>query len=69
MKTTIAQSIAAVSFNMNSMKTNYSKYFYKGQNWIADVGGLLKALVSLAGIINLHFSSNLYYYKILDASI
>ncbi len=69
MKTTIAQSIAAVSLNMNSMKTNYSKFFYKCQNMIADVGGLLKALVSLAGIINHYFSSNLYYYKILDANI
>lgn len=39
----------------------YKRNYYKIQNWLADVGGVLKALMTLASLVNYWISDFLFY--------
>lgn len=52
--------------NMHPMKKNFKKTYYKFQNMVADMGGLMKGILTVAGFINLYFSEKLYYSYIIS---
>jgi hypothetical protein len=45
------------------------KRYYKFQNMLADLGGLLKGLMSIATFINYYFCNDLYYSSIINPNI
>jgi hypothetical protein len=63
--TTIPGSFAVVSFNMHSLKQKFQKNYYKCQNMLADLGGLFKGILVIAGLMNYYFSQKLYMRSIL----
>lgn len=67
--TTIPGSFMVVSFNMWTLKQIYIKSYYKGQNMLADLGGLFKGIISLATIINYYFSDKNLYCNIINSNI
>jgi hypothetical protein len=67
--TTIPNSFAAVSFNMYILKQNITKRYYKFQNMLADMGGLLKGVISIAVFINWYFCNKQFYNQIINANI
>lgn len=67
--TTIPETFAVVSFNMNVLKKVITRRYYKFQNMLADLGGLLKGCISIAVIINWYFCNKQYYNEIINASI
>jgi hypothetical protein len=68
-KTTVPGSFGAVSLNMYGMRMNYNKSYYKAQNMLADMGGILKGLISLAAVLNYYTSMKLYYLTIITQNI
>jgi hypothetical protein len=58
-----------IAFNMGFLKQSINRKYYKVQNMLADLGGLLKALITIAFNINLYFSDKTFYNKIIDANI
>ena len=46
-----------IGYNLGVYKRNY----YKIQNWLADVGGVLKAIMTGATLIN-YFMSDYFYF-------
>jgi hypothetical protein len=67
--TTIPNSFAAVSFNMYILKQNITKRYYKFQNMLADMGGLLKGVISIAIFLNWYFCNKQFYNEIINANI
>jgi hypothetical protein len=68
-ETTIPGSFAAVSLNMHTSKTKFRRNYYKGQNMLADLGGLLKGIITLATLINYYFTDKNYYSDIINQNI
>jgi len=56
---------STIFLNMYPMKKNFKKNYYKFQNMLADLGGLLKGIHTIAAFINLYFSNKLYYDSII----
>jgi hypothetical protein len=67
--TTIPNSFSAVSFNMYILKQNITKRYYKFQNMLADLGGLLKGVISIAVFINWYFCNKQFYNQIINANL
>jgi hypothetical protein len=69
--TTIPDSVAALYFNMNPLKLVITKKYYKFQNMLADVGGLLKSVIWIATLISQYLTrptlvdlfNNIYKYE------
>jgi hypothetical protein len=66
---TIPGSFMVISLNMYQLKQKFYRKYYKAQNMIADLGGLLKGILMLATLINFYFSDKLYYNEIINNSI
>jgi hypothetical protein len=62
-------SFTAISFAMGSIKQIYNRKYYKLQNMLADLGGLMKALITITLNINLYFSNKTFFNKVIDANI
>jgi hypothetical protein len=58
-----------VAFNMNILKQKITKRYYKFQNMLADMGGLLKGLVSISSFFNWYFCNKQFYNQIINANI
>jgi hypothetical protein len=54
---------------LNLLKQNISKKYYKFQNMLADLGGLLKGVISIAVFINWYFCNKHFYNEIINANI
>jgi hypothetical protein len=54
---------------MGLFKQSITRRYYKVQNMLADLGGLLKALITIAFHLNFYFSDKTYYNRIIDANI
>ena len=57
---TIPGSFMVVSLNMYALKQNYVRKYYKAQNMIADLGGMMKGIIMLATFLNIYMSEVLY---------
>lgn len=66
---TIPGSFMVISLNMYQLKQKFMRKFYKAQNMMADLGGLLKGVLMLATILNFYFSEKLYYNEIINNNI
>lgn len=64
--TIVPGSFVMLNFNMHSMKKNVNKNYYKFQNMLADLGGLIKGIITVAGFINIYFSNLLFYKYIIN---
>jgi hypothetical protein len=62
-------SLLEVSFEMHVLKQIIKKNYYKFQNMIADIGGLLKAVLTILTFFNNYFSDKLYFNDIIEQNI
>jgi hypothetical protein len=62
-------SLVGVNIDMASLRQNIKKNYYKLQNMLADLGGLFKALITIATYINYYFCEKLYYREIMQGNI
>jgi hypothetical protein len=67
--TVIPGTFATLLINMHSMKKNVKKNYYKFQNMLADLGGLMKGILTVAGVINMYFSDKLYFNFIINQNL
>jgi hypothetical protein len=51
---------AVTPMKMYQLKQKFMRKFYKAQNMMADLGGLLKGVLMLATILNFYFSEKNY---------
>ncbi len=69
--TTIKQSIlpgafSTITFGFGKIRQIYERKYYKLQNMLADLGGLVNALITLTLNFNLYFSNKTFFNKIID---
>jgi len=62
-------SFTSITFSMGSIKQVYNRKYYKLQNMLADLGGLVKALITITLNLNLYFSNKTFFNKVIDANI
>ena len=67
--TTIPNSFLALSINNAPFKQVYYRRYYKVQNCIADLGGILKGILLIASGINYFFSSRYYIIDIVNNNL
>jgi len=72
--TTIKQAIipgafTSATFGFGKIRQVYNRKYYKLQNMLADLGGLVKALITITLNINLYFSNKTFFNKVIDANI
>jgi hypothetical protein len=60
---------AACTFNMGYFKQTIKRRYYKFQNMLADLGGLLRGIITIALYINLFLSEKIFYNRIINANI
>lgn len=65
----IPGSFTSITYIMGSIKQKYSRKYYKLQNMLADLGGLVKALLTITLNINLYFSRKSFFNKVIDENI
>jgi hypothetical protein len=65
--TTIPGSFAAASFYQNGYKLKFKRTYYKGQNMLADAGGLFKGILTLATVLNIYFCETSFYQAIFSS--
>ncbi len=53
-----------IDFKMDNTKSEIYRKYYKIQNWIAELGGLIRAMTLLASLIN-YFNDKASYYELL----
>ena len=53
-----------IDFKMDYIKSEIYRKYYKIQNWIAELGGLIRAMTLIASIIN-YFNDKASYYELL----
>lgn len=56
-------------FGYGNIKQVYNIRYYKLQNMLADLGGLVKALITILLNLNLYFSNKTFFNKVIDANI
>ena len=66
---TVLGTFAVISLNMHILKQIYLRKFYKVQNMIVDLGGLIKGIILMATILNLYTRDKLFYKKIMNKNI
>lgn len=54
--------LGILQLEMSNNSYVYKRNYYKMQNWLADVGGVVKALMTIASLFN-YFLSDFLYYK------
>jgi hypothetical protein len=69
--TTVRQSVVPGAFSLitiefGSIKEIYERKYYKLQNMLADLGGLVNALITILLNFNLYFSNKTFFNKIID---
>lgn len=55
-----------LNLTMGSFRQEYTRKYYKFQNMLADLGGILKGCVSIAMVINWIFCNRAYYNQIIN---
>lgn len=65
----IPGSFTSLSISMSSLKQIYNRKYYKLQNMLADLGGLVKALIMILLNLNLYFSNQTFFNKVIDANV
>lgn len=65
----IPGSFTSITFTMGTIKQIYNRKYYKLQNMLADLGGLIKALITITLNINLYFSNKTFFNNVIDANI
>lgn len=59
--------IAFVQFSMDPKMDYYSRNFLKAQTVLANVGGIIKALIVASQICTVIFNTELYYYELIQS--
>ena len=67
--TTIPNSFMVISFSNYIRKQVFYRRYYKAQNMIADVGGIIKAILLMATLINKVLDERLYYTDIINSNL
>jgi hypothetical protein len=57
-------SFAQIGMNLSVYKNYYFRNYYKAQNLLADVGGIIKAILMVAGMVNSFFTNKMFYFEI-----
>jgi hypothetical protein len=65
----VPDSFLEISFENHVLKQIVKKNYYKFQNMIADIGGLLKAALTILTFFNNYFSDKLYFHDIIEENI
>jgi hypothetical protein len=66
---TIPGTFAAVSLNGYTSVQKYFRKYYKAQNMIADLGGIIKSILVLAMLLNYYFEQKYYYLDLINSNI
>jgi hypothetical protein len=61
--------LVGISFDMHILKQNIKKNYYKFQNMLADLGGLYKAVLTIATFFNSYFSDRFYFNDIIEKNL
>jgi hypothetical protein len=67
--TNIANSFVLLNFNLGTMKKVIQKKYYKFQNMLADLGGLLKGVITIASLINTYLCDRVYFLQLINPVI
>jgi hypothetical protein len=67
--TTIPYSFVAISLNNHIMKQSFYRKYYKLQNCIADLGGVIKGIIIICHAINYFFSGKYYKLDIINYNL
>lgn len=59
--------LALVQFSMDPKMDFYTRNFLKAQTVLANVGGIIKALIAASQICTFVFNSELYYYELIQS--
>lgn len=62
-------SFLEISFENHILKQVVKKDYYKFQNMIADIGGLLKATLTILTLFSNYFSERMYFKNIIDVNM
>lgn len=66
---TVPGTFAVASFYSYTLKQIYIKKYYKVQNMMADLGGILKSFLLISYLINYYFCNKLYYQSIITSNM
>jgi hypothetical protein len=66
---TVPGTFAVISLNMFTLKQTYLRRYYKAQNMIADLGGLIKGIIMIAVIMNYYVRDKLFIKKLVNKNI
>ena len=55
---------ATINFQLSYTKTNIYRKYYKIQNWVAELGGIIRAMTLIASFIN-YFNDRASFYEML----
>ena len=53
-----------INFKLDYIKTNVYRKYYKIQNWVAELGGIIRAMTLIASMIN-YFNDRASFYEML----
>jgi hypothetical protein len=67
--TNVPSTFISFNFQLNTISMLIQKRYYKFQNMLADLGGLLKGAITIASFFNWFFCHKLYYNEIINANI
>jgi hypothetical protein len=66
---TVPGTFSVASFYNYPLKQNFKRTYYKGQNMIADSGGIIKGLILIAKFLYFFSSTNLYNQELLNFNL
>ncbi len=64
---TVPGSFALISVMMDKYNNFYFRKYYKIQNFLADVGGIVKGLLLISGFVNYLFSEEFFYVDLVNS--
>ena len=65
-KSTVPGSFLTMTFLNHKEITTYNRVYQKFQDFLANVGGIIKGIMMIASIINIFVSQNLYYQYLIN---
>jgi hypothetical protein len=66
---TVEGSFMVVSLNMFQLKQKIIKKYYKAQDMISDLGGILKGVLLLSNLLSFYFTEKSYYNELINSNI
>jgi hypothetical protein len=67
--TLVPNSFGVIGLTMDSLKKKFIRRYYKAQNMIADVGGIIKGFILISSFFYYFFKENMFYIDLINSDI